>query len=55
MTTSLEIVHSNPHTLLLTSHGLSRKVRKLVLILKLTQESKNAMGPHEVRLQKGSG
>ena len=40
---SVQYVLCNPHTLLPTSRGLAGKVRKLVLILKLTQEPKNAM------------
>ena len=46
----VQYVHSNPHNLLLTSRGLARKVRTLVLTLKL-QEPKNAMRPREVRLR----
>ena len=47
---TVQFVHSNPYTLLLTSRGLARKVRKLVLTFKLTQEPKNVSRPREVRL-----
>ena len=47
---TVQYVHSNPYTLLPTSRGLARKVRKLVLTLKLTQEPKNVSRPREVRL-----
>ena len=46
----VQYIHSNPYTLLLTSRGLARKVRKLVLTLELTQEPKNVSRPCEVRL-----
>ena len=31
---TMQYVHSNPHTLLLTSHSLACKVRRVVLTLK---------------------
>ena len=47
---TVQYVLSNPHTLLLTSCDLARKVLTMVLTLKLTQEPKNAMRPHVVIL-----
>ena len=50
---TVQYVHSNPNTLLLTSRGRAPKGQQWVLILKLSQEPKIAMKPREVRLQKG--
>ena len=45
---TVQYVHRNPNTLLLTSHGLARKAQKLVLT-----EPKNSMRACDIRLQKG--
>ena len=50
---TVQYVHSNPNTLLLTSCGRAPKVQQWVLTLKLSQEPKIAMKLREVRLQKG--
>ena len=50
---TVQYIHSNYHTLVLTSLGLACKIWTLVLTLKLAQEPKNAMQLHEVRLQEG--
>ena len=50
---TVQYIHSNTQTVLLTSRSLARKVPALFLTLKLTQEPNNAIRPHEVRLQKG--
>ena len=41
------------HHPILTLHGAANKVRKLVLILKLTQEPKKEICPRKVRIQRG--
>ena len=50
---TMQYVHSNPHTLLLTSHSLACKVRRVVLTLKLPSEPNNIKRLHEVKLQIG--